>query len=131
MQIKVSSHLRTANSTDQRIVCRLKCYLWIEELSAVQSSIRRSKKHSIFRLNNYLQVKGLPADVRTNCRWKIICIPKNYLQSKVFDLQIKELSAGLRNMCRLKEAFHLEIKELSADWRIRSICRWKNILPMK
>ena len=105
-------------SADWSAICGLKNYLQIKEICAAQSSIRRSKKNSIFRLNNYLQAKGLPADVRTNCRWKIICISKNYLQSKVFDLQIKELSTGLINMCRLKEVFHLEIKELSADWRI-------------
>ena len=105
---------------------RLNSYFWIEELSSDQgttcnqSSICRSKKYSIFRSKDYLQVKELTAD------WRIICRSNNYFQIKTLPTDQKTKS-NQTAICRLKnyvlneEVFHLQIKKLSANGRI--ICR--------
>ena len=82
----------------------------------------RWKKCLICRLRNYLRIEELSASQRTISRF--ICRLKNCLQIEdVFDLQIEEPSTDWRTIYRRKK--YMTIKELSADRRsIRSVNRW-------
>ena len=132
-----AAHQKTVRRLRNYSLCRLRNYLYIEELSADQRSICKSefdcssKKYSINRSKNYLQIEELSTDGRTaqideisanwrsiwSAEWRIICKLCKYsvFRSKNY-LQIKDLSADPRTMGRLKfdqqieEIFHLKIK---------------------
>ena len=81
-------------------------------------------KCSIYRRNNHLWIQESSVDQGTMCRSKkySTCRSKNYLQIKVFDLQIKEMCANRRSI----PSADLQIEELSADQR--TMC-WSNLDP--
>ena len=92
---------------DRNIICKLKKYLQIEELSVHQiiwpahwKTTRRLKKYVKFKNVFYLQMEELSADQRTICRSM-----NNLLK---FEKHLK--------MCLIFESkIYLPIKELSAD----------------
>ena len=89
----------------------------------------RWKKCLICRLKNYLRMEELSASQRTISRF--ICRLKNCLLIQdVFDLQIEEPSTDWRTIYRRKK--YMTIKKLSADRRsIRSVNRWSICRLMK
>ena len=89
----------------------------------------RWKRCLICRLKNYLSIEELSASQQTISRF--ICRLKNCLQIEdVFDLQIEEPSTDWRTIYRWKK--YTTIKELPADRRsIRSVNRWSICRLMK
>ena len=123
-------------SVDQRTIYRSKKYRQIEvvfHLHIKQSGWRincRSRKCSIFKLKNYLQIEGLSVDRRTKCiskfyskfkkyslaNWRTIGKLKNYLQIKKVCADRRSISISNKySFYRLKNYLH--IKELSSDQR--------------